>query len=195
MNLLGAVTWGFEFEEQAWYAGFRDMATNGVDKPVLNTFRMFGMMEGTRVAVDQEGLNYGFEEIRDSSVRRAEADVNALAAKTEDATTVLVWNYHDDDNLDVPATPVKVQLSGMPEDGRLLLTHFRIDQEHSNSYTAWKAMGSPQNPTEAQIGELEAAGQLDLFGSPQWVNVKGGSATVEMLLPRQGISLLKWSRP
>ncbi|HBT09403.1 MAG TPA: beta-xylosidase, partial [Leeuwenhoekiella sp.] len=36
INLAGAVTWGFEFEDQQWYAGFRDMATNGVDKPVLN---------------------------------------------------------------------------------------------------------------------------------------------------------------
>ena len=25
-------------------AGFRDLATNGVDKPVLNVFRMLGMM-------------------------------------------------------------------------------------------------------------------------------------------------------
>ncbi|MEO6914871.1 MAG: beta-xylosidase, partial [Chitinophagaceae bacterium] len=45
-NLIGAVTWAFEFEDQPWYYGFRDLATNGVDKPVLNVFRMFGMMKG-----------------------------------------------------------------------------------------------------------------------------------------------------
>ena len=42
VNLLGAVTWSFEFENQPWFYGFRDLATNGVDKPVLNVFRMFG---------------------------------------------------------------------------------------------------------------------------------------------------------
>ncbi|MEP7323943.1 MAG: beta-xylosidase, partial [Saprospiraceae bacterium] len=42
INLQGAVSWSFEFENQEWYAGFRDLATHGVDKPVLNVFRMLG---------------------------------------------------------------------------------------------------------------------------------------------------------
>ena len=29
VNFIGAVSWSFEFENQAWYAGFRDLATNG----------------------------------------------------------------------------------------------------------------------------------------------------------------------
>jgi hypothetical protein len=32
VNLLGAVTWGFEFEDQPYFDGFRDLATNGIDK-------------------------------------------------------------------------------------------------------------------------------------------------------------------
>src|SRR5207302_7568672 len=35
VNLIGAVTWAFEFENQPWFYGYRDLATNGVDKPVL----------------------------------------------------------------------------------------------------------------------------------------------------------------
>ena len=193
VNLLGAVTWGFEFEEQPWYAGFRDMATNGVDKPVLNTFRMFGMMAPTRVAVDQAQLPYDARGIVEGSVRGAEDDVNALASTGEGATTVLVWNYHDDDNLDVPSAPVRVELTGFAADGPVLLTHYRIDQEHSNSYTVYKEMGSPQPPSAEQIAELEAAGQLDLYDSPQWLDVRDGRATVEMVLPRQGISLLHFA--
>ncbi|WP_232826441.1 GH39 family glycosyl hydrolase [Lewinella sp. IMCC34183] len=191
VNLLGAVTWGFEFEEQAWYAGFRDMATNGVDKPVLNTFRMFGMMAHTRVAVEQDALAYDARAIVEGSVRGARDDVNALASTGNGTTTVLVWNYHDDDNLAVPATPVRVEVGGFGEDGPTLLTHYRVDQEHSNSYTLFKEMGKPQPPSEAQTAELEAAGQLDLYGSPQWVEVVDGRATVELVLPRHGISLLK----
>jgi xylan 1,4-beta-xylosidase len=30
VNLKGAVTWAFEFEDQEWFAGFRDLATNGL---------------------------------------------------------------------------------------------------------------------------------------------------------------------
>ena len=51
VNLAGAVSWSFEFKNQPWFAGFRDLATNGVDKPVLNVFRTLGQMRGQRVAV------------------------------------------------------------------------------------------------------------------------------------------------
>jgi xylan 1,4-beta-xylosidase len=51
VNFHGAVSWSFEFEDQPWFYGFRDLATNGVDKPVLNVFRMFGMMQGKRLEV------------------------------------------------------------------------------------------------------------------------------------------------
>ncbi len=57
----------------------------------------------------------------------------------------------------------------------VFLTHYRIDQEHSNSFTTWKKMGSPQNPTAEQIAVLEKAGQLEMLGSPQWIKVKDGA--------------------
>ena len=49
INFLGAVTWAFEFEDQPYFEGFRTLATNGVDKPVLNAFRMFGLLGSERV--------------------------------------------------------------------------------------------------------------------------------------------------
>ena len=50
VNLEGALTWAFEFEDQPYFAGFRALATNGIDLPVLNVFRMFSQMGGQRVA-------------------------------------------------------------------------------------------------------------------------------------------------
>src|SRR5215831_6885385 len=64
-NLLAAVSWAFEFEDQPWFYGYRDLATNGVDKPVLNVFRMFGMMSGERVEVSGD-LAYSAMAARDS---------------------------------------------------------------------------------------------------------------------------------
>ena len=46
VNLEGALTWAFEFEDQPYFAGFRALASNGIDLPVLNVFRMFGKMGG-----------------------------------------------------------------------------------------------------------------------------------------------------
>lgn len=188
-NLLGAVTWAFEFENQPWFRGFRDLATNGVDKPVLNVFRMFGLMEGNRVPVISNS-SHNYVTVRDSSVRGSEADVNGLAAASNRSASVMVWNYHDKNDLNVPATPVTVSVKGVPSQ-MVLLTHYRIDQEHSNSFTTWKKMGSPQNPTAEQIAALEKAGQLEMVGSPQWVKIKDGAVTTQFNLPRQGVSLIK----
>jgi len=189
VNLAGAVTWAFEFEDQPWFAGFRDLATNGVDKPVLNVFRMFGMMQGNRVAVSGD-LAYDFLKIRDSSVRGARADISALATIDSRSAAVMVWNYHDDNKL-TDGEPVTVTIRGIPA-AKALLQHFRIDQEHSNAYTVWKKMGSPQQPAPQQVSELEKAGQLQPLSSPEWVHTENGTAVIRMQLPRQGVSLLKF---
>ena len=189
VNLAGAVTWAFEFEDQPWFAGFRDLATNGVDKPVLNVFRMFGMMQGNRVAVSGD-LAYDFLKIRDSSVRGARADISALASMDTRSAAVMVWNYHDDNQL-TDGEPVTITIRGIPA-AKALLQHFRIDQEHSNAYTLWKKMGSPQQPTPQQVSELEKAGQLQPLSSPEWVHTENGTAVIRMQLPQQGVSLLKF---
>src|SRR5688572_3293405 len=191
VNLLGAVTWAFEFENQPWFRGFRDLATNGVDKPVLNVFRMFGQMEGNRVPVISNS-SHSYSSVRDSSVRNSEPDVNGIATTSDRSASVMVWNYHDKNYLNVPATPVTVSFKGVSS-RMVLLTHYRIDQEHSNSFTAWKKMGSPQNPSPEQIAALEKAGQLEMLGSPQWVKVKDGAVISQFNLPRQGVSLIKVS--
>ena len=191
VNLLGAVTWAFEFEDQAWFRGFRDLATNGVDKPVLNVFRMFGMMEGNRVVINQN-LEYNFKNIRDSSVRGEKHDINAFAAKEDRSATVMVWNYHDNNDLTVADAAVAVNMSGLPN-GKVLLRHYRIDRQHSNSYEAWKKMGSPKNPDKEQIALLEKAGQLQLLSSPEWVLVKNGKINLKMDLPAQGVSFFQFT--
>src|SRR5262245_3577757 len=111
INLLGSVTWAFEFEGQPSFDGFRDLATNGVDKPVLNVFRMLGQMSGSRVVTESSG-GLTLEDVRDRSVRDR-PDISALATRDARAAAVLVWNYHDDD---VPAAPAEVTLTieGLP---------------------------------------------------------------------------------
>ena len=187
VNLLGAVTWAFEFEDQPWFRGFRDLATNGVDKPVLNVFRMFGMLAGNRVTTTG-GSGYDAAQIRDNSVRQ-QADVNALAATTVKSAAIMVWHYHDD-NRPAPDAPVAVTISGLP-DRAVRLVHYRIDKQHSNAYEVWKNMGSPQTPTSAQITQLEQAGQLQTLEKSASVAVKNGQTVVQFALPRQGVSLLK----
>ncbi len=187
VNFKGAVSWSFEFENQPWFYGFRDLATNGVDKPVLNVFRMFGMMGGTRVEVS--GTNfYPLKTVRDSSIRNG-TDIGGLASKDKNTAAVMVWNYHDDD-LQEAATPIRINLNNLPVK-TVKVTRFLIDQNHSNSYEVWKKMGSPQQPTLVQIAELEKAGMLQKDGNPKTMEVNNGKISVDLDLPRQAVALLK----
>ena len=187
VNLQGVLTWAFEFEGQPWFAGFRDLATNGVDKPVLNVFRMYGLMSGTRLKVNaSSGLSAS--DIIAKGVRQ-QPDIHALAARGDQSITIMVWHYHDDN---VPAGEAEIELSIQGIDCDQLLTHhYRVDQEFSNSFEAWKAMGRPQDPTAEQYMELERAGQLQLYMSPEWLNPVDDMITMNFALPRQAVSLIR----
>jgi xylan 1,4-beta-xylosidase len=187
LNLIGAVSWSFEFEDQPWFAGYRDLATNGVDKPVLNVFRMFGLMKGQRVEAKSNHM-YALKTILDSGIRK-QADIGALASKDKNSAAIMIWNYHDEDKQDA-GVPIQVSINGIPAHN-IKVTQYRIDNEHSNSYELWKKMGSPPNPTTAQIAELEKAGQLQTMYSPQKMEISKGLATIRLTLPRQGVALLK----
>jgi len=187
VNLLGAVTWAFEFEDQPYFDGFRDLATNGLPKPVLNVFRMLGQMGGDRVAVDSNGA-LPLDAVREAGVRDR-ADISALASRGPRAVAILVWNYHDDDR-PAPDAAVDLTITGLPV-SRARLTHYRVDRDHSNSYEAWKKMGSPQPPSREQYAALEKAGQLQQLESPRQVTATQGAVTVTFTLPRQGVSLVR----
>jgi xylan 1,4-beta-xylosidase len=185
VNLLGSVTWAFEFEGQPYFAGFRDLATNGIDKPVLNVFRMLGLMHGDRLRVKSSGAATA-EEVRDNGVRAA-PDVYALASRSGNDVAVMAWNYHDDD---VPAPDAQVTLTiDNLEDGRATITRYRVDADHANAYELWKRMGSPQHPTPPQYASLEKGGKLEPQRPTEQVTVRKGTLRLQFALPRQGVSL------
>jgi xylan 1,4-beta-xylosidase len=188
VNLQGALTWAFEFEDQPPFAGFRALASDGLDLPVLNVFRMFAKMSGQRVAVESSaGLDA--DTIRRSGVRE-NPDVSALASLDKNKLAVLVWHYHDDD-VPGPDASVDLALDGLPfANGMATLTQYIIDADHSNSYEAWKRMGSPMQPTPEQYAQLEKAGKLAELGTPQKIKVENGKADVNLKLPRQAVTLL-----
>ncbi len=189
VNLEGVLTWAFEFEDQPYFAGFRSLATNGIDKPVLNVFRMFARMGGQRLAVESDGAVSLTRMVEDGV--RGTPDVSALASLNGKELCVLLWHYHDDD-VPGPEAAVTVNVSGLPlQEGPGQLTHYRIDGNHSNAYSLWKRMGSPQDPTPEQYARLEKAGRLARAGEGEGrIGIAGGRVTIQITLPRQAVSLL-----
>ena len=186
-NLRGAVSWSFEFENQEWFAGFRDLATNGVNKPVLNVFRMFGLMQGQRLQVETEGGMH-VADIIEKGVRE-ENDINALASKEGNSIWVMVWNYNDHDQKPGLAD-IALDVNNIGGK-KVLVSHYRIDDRFSNSFEKWKQMGMPQQVSAIQYKELEQAGQLQMLTSPEWKPAKNGKIQLNFNLPAQGVSLVQ----
>jgi xylan 1,4-beta-xylosidase len=193
VNLEGALTWAFEFEDQPPFAGFRQLASAGLDLPVLNVFRMFGQLGGQQLAVDSTaGLTA--DRIRSKGVRGA-PDISAQASLDGHKLAVLVWYYHDDD-LPGPDAAIHLALEGLPmAAGEVTLRQYQIDATHSNSYGAWERMGSPYPLSEQQFAELEQAGKLAELEPSQNGAVKEHRLDLSITLPRQAVSLLEIKLP
>jgi len=189
VNLISMLSWSFEFENKEYFEGFRSLFTNGIDKPVLNFFRMAALMKGARVGVSSSG-QVKIDDMMTNGVR-GRADIDAFATAGARQASVMLWNYHDTEKAG-PSTPASITITGLPKSvSRLRLTHYRIDDTHSNAYTVWKAMGSPQNPTAAQIAELKSKDGLQLLESPRWTDVKNDAVAVSTDMPHHSISLIQ----
>ncbi len=191
VNFEGALTWAFEFEDQAYFAGFRALASNGIDLPVLNVFRMFARMGGARLNV-RSNADPGLEEVRAHGLRAA-PDVSAVASLQGGRLSVLLWHYHDDD-LPGPEAAIELSVTNLPwKDGVAREQHFRIDSTHSNSFEFWKRLGSPAKPTPEQYAQLEKAAALALLET-RTLRVEHGTLSRHLKLPRQAVSLLVFER-
>ena len=188
VNLEGALTWAFEFEDQPPFAGFRQLASAGLDLPVLNVFRMFSKMSGQQISV-ASSAGLAAETIRKSGVH-GNPDVSALASLDQNKLCVLNWHYHDDD-LPGPDAAVELLLNGIPSTtGMVKVTHYRIDEDHSNAFATWKKMGAPYPISEQQFSSLEKTGKLAELEPTKTVPAINGKLDLKFFLPRQGVSLL-----
>ena len=189
LNLEGILTWAFEFEDQPYFAGFRQLTSSGIDLPVMNTFKLFAKMSGRYVeAVSDHQVP--LDRVMKEGVR-GEPDVGSVASLDGGTLSVLFWYYHDDD-LAGPDADLHISLRHLPKlfaEGAAL-TEYRIDEAHANSYAAWLAMGSPIAPTDDQRAELLKAAALVPLQAPQTVRPVKGVASYALRLPRQGVALV-----
>jgi len=189
VKLQGVLTWAFEFEDQPYFAGYRQLTSNGLDLPVLNVFRMYAKMRGDQIEASSSGqialddvLKYGIKQ---------RPDVGVIAARENDEVSVLVWHYFDDD-VPGPEARIAIQLKHLPRAYAVdaLVTHYRIDNAHSNAYALWQKMGSPLTLQDADFAALKAQSSLQTLSAPETAKVINGQTNLTINLPRQGISLL-----
>ena len=188
VNLKGVLTWAFMFDGMPWFDGYRTLATNGIHKPVLNAFKMLGRLKGNELPLTSDGA-VGLDEILKASVR-VRPDINGMAVADGQSVKILIWNYHD---YLVPAesAPIQLRVKLPPDFGsKARVIHYRIDETHSNAYTKWLDLGSPQNPDAQMLAKLKAAMELEMLEPAKIIDITNNEATLNFDLPRSGLSLV-----
>jgi xylan 1,4-beta-xylosidase len=189
VDIEGSVTWAFLFEGQPYFEGFRDLATNGIDKAVLNAFRMLGKLGGHWLEVASSHA-LSLDAILGEGVRGA-PDVNALATADEAGVSILLWHYHDDDARG-PDASIALEVSGLPQGSTpVSVRHFRMDEHHSNAHRLWQEMGEPQAISGEAYARLQRAGHLQTVEPERAVSARSGTVRLSCSLPRHGVSLLR----
>ena len=184
------LAWAFMFEGERCFEGTRSFSTQGIDKAVFNLFKLFAKMGRQRVALtsgrDLDPLAF--------------ADMNGTAEGPEidgwatcdggDAMQVLLYCHHDD--WDRKETfDIDLRIDNLPMEGKVRVTHWRIDETHSNAYAEWERQGRPDWPNEGQRAAMLARSGLEFCEAPETALVHGGRLERRFALPTHAISLLE----
>ncbi len=186
----GILTWAFLFEDRGYFEGFRTLSTNGIDKPVLNVFRLLAKMGGIRLALtsdrDRDPVALG----------RADSDddpptISGLAATDETAGIQVFLASHHDDRDVTSASQVAVSLVGAAPGARYRVYRLMVARGSGNAYTAWDEMGRPPTPSAEQLATMENAAKLKMEYVAE-VEAATTGATVDVTLPSHSACLLSF---
>jgi xylan 1,4-beta-xylosidase len=188
-----ATTWSFYFEGERFFEGTRSLFTaEGVEKPVLNAYRLLGRLGDIRLAVEASHA-WPLDRL-DAGEAAMPEEVDALATfNGRDAVAVLVWRHADDQYAGRGREAgVRVSVERLPFGARgVRVRHWRIDHGHSNSHAVWTALGCPQDPSEAQLRAIRARQGLELFEPERDLAVTDGRLRLDLGLPLPAVSLLE----
>lgn len=184
------LTWAFMFEGERCFEGTRSFSTQGIDKPVLNLFRMLAKL-GTQLVELRSSRDLdplAFEDLNGTE-EGPEIDGWATCAG-EEAIQVLLYCHHDDwdrkETFDVSLT-----LENLPIEGEVSVVHYRIDGEHSNACAEWERQGRPDWPGEGQRAAMISRSGLEFFEAPEKTEIRGGRLEKRFSMPAHGISLIE----
>ncbi len=170
VDMMSYWTFSDVFEEQGviktpFYGGFGLVAEDGIPKPAFDVFELLHALGTERLPA-------------------ASSDVLATRRK-DGALVIAAWNLVDPSSVGADKT-IDFNLEGIGAHAHAVIR--RVDAAHGDSLDAWKKMGSPNYPTQAQIAELRKAAEM---GPPQTESLRGAALTVT--LPPMGLAVIEIS--
>jgi xylan 1,4-beta-xylosidase len=168
VTIMSYWTFSDVFEEQGvvktpFYGGFGLVAEDGIPKPSFDAFELL-------------------HELGDARLPAPAGDV--LATRRKDGTLVIAaWNLVEPGAGGAEKTiALELQHGG----ANATATIRRVDAQHGDTLDAWKAVGSPKYPTQAQIEALRKAAEM---GPPEVHPVKNGRLT--LTIPPMGLAVVE----
>ena len=152
--------------EDPFHNGFGLISSSGIKKPSFYDYALLHRLGNERLA------NSG------NSVLVTRAADQSLA--------IAVWNQVEPDQKGT-AQHFRLEFRNVKAGVPVLIR--RVDEQHSNSLAAYRAMGSPRYPTQAQIEQLNRESAL---APPEITTLKNGA--LELDVPVNGLALLEIER-
>ena len=178
------------FVGERCFEGTRAFTTQGIDKAILNLYRMYAEMGHQEVyfesSAEKNPLTY-----TDLNVLDEDPDISGFATvSNRERLAVLIYNHHDDWDMAEPFD-ITVVIENIAYDNQeLALKHYRIDQNHSNAYAEWINQGKPMYPEESLRQAIKLREGLELLEPERKCAPTEGRIQLQFTLPVHGISLL-----
>lgn len=169
---------GYEGNRTHDFMGYRTLDTkHGFHKPILNGYKLLYKLapELVPVEVSQPGKH-----------------ISAFGTRDSKRVAIVVTNYQHEriknDGTSYAVT-MKVDPPWKPE-AKVTVKHWRIDERHSNAYTAFKEIGSPQQPKPSEIDAIKRRMELELLEAPVPMQAEE-LKRIEFQLPCNAVSLVE----
>lgn len=184
---LRLLTWAFLFVGERCFEGTRAFSTQGIDKAILNLFRMYAHLGDQQLYLAASSTN--------DSLTDAPPEVPAVSgmATRTAAGEVAILIYHHHADWDRAADcAIRLDIEHLPfTSDQVTVQHYRIDHAHSNAYAAWVQQGRPMYPTPEQRAAIKAREGLELLEAAHTLALQdNGSLRLDFRLPAHAISLL-----
>ncbi len=142
VDILSYWTFDDVFEETGvprdpFHGGFGLITDDGIKKPSFYDYELLHRLGDERLANPAENV--------------------LVTRKPDQSLAIAVWNLVEPDQKGMPRH-LRLEFRNIRPDATVLIR--RVDETHSNSLAAYRAMGSPQYPTQSQIEQLNRENAL-----------------------------------
>jgi xylan 1,4-beta-xylosidase len=155
----------------------------GIRKATFNAFKMLHMMGDTLLSVTG-GSN-------------ASDGVDGFATVNSDGSevAVVIYNFYTELSGNAGTNSVDLTVNNLPlSHGKMEVTRYLIDADHSNAYGVWQSQGKPARPSESQWDEMREAEILAVVDGPTEIDFNGSAYTASFDLKGHAVTLLLFKK-